>query len=144
MLAWLDRGIRLGLVAYGVVHLLTGWLGLQLAFGDRTERPSSAGAMQELARQPFGEVVVLAIVGGLFVLVVWRLLELPTVGHRDKAPGVHRWRARAVSGFKGSVHAASPWQRSATARTTPAGASRRGTPSTCPLTAGAVRAGSRT
>ena len=75
VLGWLDRGIRLGLVAYGVVHLLIGWLGLQLAFGDRTERASSTGAMQELARQPFGEVVVLAIVGGLFVLVVWRLLE---------------------------------------------------------------------
>jgi hypothetical protein len=105
VLGWLDRGIRLGLVAYGVVHLLIGWLGLQLAFGDSTERPSSTGAMQELARQPFGEVVVLAIVGGLFVLVVWRLLEL-SVGHRDKAPGVDRWRARAVSGFKGLVYAA--------------------------------------
>ena len=39
VLSWLDRGIRLGLVAYGVVHLLIGWLGLQLAFGDRPSGP---------------------------------------------------------------------------------------------------------
>ena len=48
---------------------------------------------------------MLAIVGALFVLVLWRPLEL-SVGHRDKAPGVDRWRARAVSGFKGVVYAA--------------------------------------
>jgi hypothetical protein len=40
------------LVANGVVHQLIGWLGLQLAFGDRTERASSTGAIQELPRQP--------------------------------------------------------------------------------------------
>ena len=31
---WLDYAIRAGLVAYGVVHLLVGWLALQLAFGE--------------------------------------------------------------------------------------------------------------
>ena len=36
VLSWLDRGIRLGPVASGVVHLLIGWLGLQLAFGDQS------------------------------------------------------------------------------------------------------------
>jgi hypothetical protein len=105
VLGWLDRGIRVGLVAYGMVHLLIGWLGLQLAFGDRTETASSTGAMQELARQPFGEIVVFAIVGGLFVLVLWRLLEV-SVGHRDKTPGVDRWWARSISAFKGAVYAA--------------------------------------
>ena len=105
VLGWLDRGIRVGLVAYGTVHLLIGWLGLQLAFGDRTETASSTGAMQELARQPFGEIVVFAIAGGMFVLVLWRLLEV-SVGHRDKTPGVDRWRARSISAFKGAVYAA--------------------------------------
>ncbi|MBV9832435.1 MAG: DUF1206 domain-containing protein, partial [Marmoricola sp.] len=30
---WLDVVARIGLVAYGIVHLLIGWLSLQLAFG---------------------------------------------------------------------------------------------------------------
>ena len=105
MLSWLDRGIRVGLSAYGTVHILIGWLALQLAFGDRTEDASSGGAMQELAGHPLGEVVVSAIAIGMGILVLWRLLEV-LVGHRDKEEGVSRWRARAVSGFKALVYAA--------------------------------------
>jgi hypothetical protein len=104
-LSWLDGGIRVGLFAYGAVHLLIGWLALQLAFGDRTEHASSTGALQELARQPLGEVLVSAIAAGMGILVVWRLLEV-VVGHRDKRPGAHRWRARAVSSFKAGVYGA--------------------------------------
>ncbi len=33
---WIDHGVRLGLVAFGVVHLLVGWLALQLALGDQS------------------------------------------------------------------------------------------------------------
>ena len=32
---WLDHAIRVGLVAYGIVHLMVGWLALQLAFGEQ-------------------------------------------------------------------------------------------------------------
>ena len=73
---WLDKAIRAGLICYGVVHLLIGWLALQLAFGDRSEKASSKGAMQELAQQPYGEVLVWAIAVGMFLLVLWRLLEV--------------------------------------------------------------------
>ena len=51
---WLDWAIRAGLICYGVVHLLLGWLSLQLAFGDTSEKASNKGAMQELAQQPYG------------------------------------------------------------------------------------------
>ena len=61
---WLDYAIRAGLVAYGVVHLLVGWLALQLAFGDSEGKASNKGAMQQLAQQPFGEVLVWAIAVG--------------------------------------------------------------------------------
>ena len=57
--------------AYGIVHLLIGWLALQLAFGDHEGEPSSKGAMQELAEQPFGEVLIWAIAIGMFFLVIW-------------------------------------------------------------------------
>jgi hypothetical protein len=102
---WLDRAIRVGLVAYGVVHLLVGWLALQLAFGERSEDASNTGAMQELARQPFGEVLVWAVAIGMFMLVLWRVLEV-FGGHREKKPGADRWKARAVSGGKAVIYAA--------------------------------------
>jgi hypothetical protein len=71
----LDHAIRLGLVAYGVVHVLIGWLALQIAFGDAAQSASSSGAMHALARQPFGAVLLWAVVLGMALLVVWRLLE---------------------------------------------------------------------
>lgn len=102
---WFDNLVSAGLVAYGTVHLLVGWLALQLAFGDRSEKASNKGAMQELAQQPFGEILVWAIAIGMFILVLWRLLEL-FFGHLEKAEGTDRWKARGVSGMKAVIYAA--------------------------------------
>src|SRR4051794_41823204 len=77
---WLDLAVRIGLVAYGVVHLLIGWLAVQLALGDHSAQASAQGAMTELAQQPFGEVLVWAVAVGLFLLVVWRGVGGP-LGH---------------------------------------------------------------
>ena len=52
--AWLDHAIRLGLVAYGVVHLLVAWLAVQLAFGEKQDSASNSGALHYLAEQPLG------------------------------------------------------------------------------------------
>ena len=71
-----------------------GWLSLQLAFGDTSEKASNKGAMQELSQQPFGDVLVWAIAIGMFLLVLWRLLEA-FVGHREKEEGSDRMKARA-------------------------------------------------
>jgi type IV secretory pathway VirB2 component (pilin) len=101
---WLDHAVRLGLVAYGVVHLLIGWLAVQLALGDHSENASAKGAMAELAKQPFGEVLVWAVAVGLYLLVIWRLLEA-AVGHRDE-DGRERVRKRLMSLVKAGVYGA--------------------------------------
>lgn len=79
---WLDHAVSFGLVVHGVVHLVVAWLALQLAFGDK-EQASNSGALQELAQQPLGRFLVGAVAVGMFVLVVWRLLEA-AAGHRDE------------------------------------------------------------
>ncbi len=71
----LEVAIRVGLVAYGVVHVLVGWLAVQVAFGEKSKQASSTGAMHTLAAQPLGEVLVWVVAIGLFALVVWRGLE---------------------------------------------------------------------
>ncbi|MCW2868023.1 MAG: hypothetical protein JWR20_2211 [Marmoricola sp.] len=101
---WLDHAVRFGLVAYGVVHLMLGWLALQLALGGRNENASTKGALRALARQPAGTALVWAIAAGMALLVVWRLLEA-AFGHRREEGGT-RVRKRLVSLGKGAVYAA--------------------------------------
>jgi type IV secretory pathway VirB2 component (pilin) len=100
----LDMAARIGLVAYGVVYLLIGWLAVQLAFGDHSENASANGAMAELAKQPFGEALVWAVAIGLALLVVWRLVEA-VFGHRHEE-GAARVRKRVASAGKAVVYAA--------------------------------------
>ncbi len=49
---WVDRMAVAGLIAFGVVHLVIGWLAVQLALGDRAGGASSTGAVKELAQKP--------------------------------------------------------------------------------------------
>ncbi|HET6296021.1 MAG TPA: DUF1206 domain-containing protein [Kribbella sp.] len=71
-----DVSITVGLIAYGVVHLLIAWIALQLAWGKSSEEASQTGALQELADKPFGKVLLWVVAIGLFALVIWKGLEL--------------------------------------------------------------------
>jgi hypothetical protein len=66
---------RLGLVVRGVLYLLMGILALQIAFGSGGEEADSSGAIQTLAAEPGGEVLLWLIVVGLAGLTLWRLAE---------------------------------------------------------------------
>jgi hypothetical protein len=92
---WLDRAARGGLVAYGVVYVLVAWVAAQLALGKDGGRPSTQGALAELATKPLGHVLLWAVAVGLFLLVVWRLVEA-VAGHCGKERGA-RMLARMVS-----------------------------------------------
>lgn len=98
----LDRGIRFGMVAYGVVHLIVAWLAVQLALGEHQKNASQKGAMQTLAKQPLGPLLLWLIAIGMFVLVLWRVVEV-FAGHQEYDGG-KRWRKRATSAFKAIVY----------------------------------------
>jgi hypothetical protein len=99
---WLDRGVRFGMIVYGVVHLIVAWLAVQLALGDHGKTASQKGAMQTLAKQSFGPLLLWLVTIGMFVLVLWRLLEVFS-GHREYEGG-KRWRRRASSGLKAVLY----------------------------------------
>lgn len=101
-LEWLARG---GLIAYGVVHLLVGWLALQIAWGTSAGTSAdTSGALTTLARQPFGEVLLWVVAVGLVALAVWQVSEA-IWGHPDR-DGAKRVRTQVTSGAKAAVYAA--------------------------------------
>src|SRR5699024_9652853 len=93
--AALDHAVRVGLVSYGVVHLLLAWLMLQLALGSGGADVSTSGALHELAGGALGRVLLVVLAAGFAALVLWQLLDA-LVGHRQEQ-GVWRSLRRLVS-----------------------------------------------
>jgi hypothetical protein len=71
----LENLARIGLLAYGLVHLLVAWLALQLAWGGGGGEADQSGAMATLARSPVGKPLLWIIAIGLLALAVWQAAE---------------------------------------------------------------------
>src|SRR4051812_50139240 len=71
----LEQLARVGLIAYGVVHLLIAWLALQLAWGGGGGEADQSGAMATLAQSPVGKPLLWIIAVGLLALAVWQAAE---------------------------------------------------------------------
>ncbi|MGJ3509572.1 DUF1206 domain-containing protein [Enemella sp. A6] len=76
--------VTVGLICYGIVHLLIAWVAGQLALGGSSggEEASSSGALRSLAQQPWGEVLMVVIAIGFGTLVIWQLLQA-LFGHHE-------------------------------------------------------------
>lgn len=68
----LKHGARVGLVAYGVVHLIVAGIALQIAWSGGGDA-SSGGALKTLAEQPFGRTMLWVTAVGLIALALWQL-----------------------------------------------------------------------
>ena len=76
-LGWLARA---GLVARGVVYGIIGVLALKLALGDGGKATDQEGALQTIAHQSFGELLLVLVAIGLGGYALWRLIRA-AVGH---------------------------------------------------------------
>jgi hypothetical protein len=72
----LENLARVGLVSYGVVHLLVAWLALQLAWGSSSESADQSGALSTVAESPVGKPLLWIIAVGMVALAVWQALEV--------------------------------------------------------------------
>ncbi|MGY1619618.1 DUF1206 domain-containing protein [Geodermatophilus sp. SYSU D00691] len=91
----LEAVARVGLVAYGVMHLLIGWLAVQLAFGtDRTDADQT-GALQTVAGSPGGLVLLWLIGLGMLALALWQAGEV-LLWWRGLLDPAHRGRTAFV------------------------------------------------
>lgn len=83
---------RVGLVAYGLVHLVVAWLAVQLAWGVPGRDADQSGALAALGATAAGPVLLWVLAGGLVALAVWQGGELRWHARRWRAGG----GARAV------------------------------------------------
>ncbi len=104
----LEKAARAGYLTKGIVYVLIGAFAFRTAIGSAVfdaERASSSGALREVARQPFG-TVLLALVGlGLAGYAIWRFVQAAKDpdGHGTDAKGIAVRIGYVVSGF---VHVA--------------------------------------
>ncbi|MEV6108779.1 DUF1206 domain-containing protein [Streptomyces sp. NPDC051940] len=79
---------RCGLATRGVLYLLVGALAVQVATGDAGQQADRGGALEVVARQPFGGVLLWAIGLGLAAMALWRLSEavFGAAGHDGRRP----------------------------------------------------------
>ena len=80
MLAWAIRG---GLVGYGVMHMLVGWVAVRLVLTSASGTATGKGALGQLAGDASGRVTLAAMAVGFAALVVWQVLAA-AVGYRDR------------------------------------------------------------
>jgi hypothetical protein len=72
---WKDTLGRVGLVGKGALYGIIGLLAVQLAAGDVGTDASKAGAIEWVASQPFGQLLLVALTTCLFAMAAWRLLD---------------------------------------------------------------------
>jgi hypothetical protein len=95
----LENLARVGLLAYGVVHLLLAWLAVQLAwFGGGGKSADQSGAMATVAESPVGKPLLWVIAVGLVALAAWQAAEVLRWRGQWSASGKARAKALQKSG----------------------------------------------
>ena len=95
----LENLARVGMVAFGVVHVLVAWLAVQLAwFGDGGESADQSGAMATLAESPLGKPLLWIVGLGLIALAAWQAAEVLRWRSGWSASGKERTKALRKSG----------------------------------------------
>src|SRR3954454_2331719 len=106
-------GARVGILSWGVTHVVIAWLAVQIAFGQN-ERADQTGAFQEIAQHTGGKVLLWILFVGFVFAFLWRLSEA-IWGYtyvQDKKKNI---RKRATSAGKAVVFAVLAYLAASTA-----------------------------
>jgi hypothetical protein len=89
---------RAGLTARGVIYILIGWVAILVAIGQSNRQADQQGALQLLATQPFGRILLWLLGIGFAGYALWRLSEAAfgVTGEGDKAGPRLRSLGRAI------------------------------------------------
>lgn len=97
---WVIRLARWGYAAKGVVYLIIGGLALGSVLTTSGQTTGPTGALQEVATQPFGQVLLALIAIGLAGYAIWRFVQaIKDPDHEGSdAKGIFKRIGYAVSG----------------------------------------------
>ncbi|WP_308432962.1 DUF1206 domain-containing protein, partial [Streptomyces chryseus] len=86
---------RVGLCARGVIYVLVGLLAVRIGFGGGSGKEADrSGAVRTIGEQPYGQVLLWALVVGLAAMALWRLSE---AAFGQATEGGDKWTRRLGS-----------------------------------------------
>ncbi|WP_353809429.1 DUF1206 domain-containing protein [Agromyces sp. SYSU T00194] len=97
---------RSGYVVLGVIHAIIGAIAISVASGGGGGEADQSGAMQQIAKTPFGGVLLWAIAIGLFALAIWSVAEALLARGSDAK---EKWGERLKEGGKAVTYVAIGW-----------------------------------
>ena len=102
----LEAVARVGYAVSGLLHLLIGWITLQVAFGGSGKNADQSGALASLAGNTAGKAALWVGVVGFVGLALWQVADA-IIGH----PGDDKdaWGGRAKAAGKAVVYLALAW-----------------------------------
>ena len=89
---WVDKLARLGYATKGLVYTIIGLIAALAALRGGGETADSRGALEEIVRQPYGRVMLIAVAAGLACYALWRLTQA-VMDTEDKGS---EWKGLAV------------------------------------------------
>lgn len=98
---WVEKLGRFGYAAKGVVYAIIGVLAVQAAIGTGGQTTDTQGALQTIAQQPFGQILLGLVAVGLIGYVIWRFVQagMDTENKGSDAKGVAARIGYAISGI---------------------------------------------
>lgn len=98
----LEMVARAGFVGYGIIHLLFAWVTFQVAFKGSGQESDQSGALQTLAGNGFGKVLLVLIAIGMVALAIWQGFEaaLGESGPQDRTAIAER----VISGVRAVLY----------------------------------------
>ena len=80
-----ERLSRSGFVARGLIYVIVGVLAVRLALGSSSADASQQGALEAIAHQPFGKVLLIVVAIGLAGYALWRMSHAVFGGGRERS-----------------------------------------------------------
>jgi hypothetical protein len=92
---------RLGHAAKGIVYIVIGYLAFRAAFGASGQTTNSQGALQKIAEQPFGKLLLFIVGIGFIGYALWRFVQagLDTENKGSEVKGIFQRIAYMLSGL---------------------------------------------
>ncbi|MGA8047326.1 MAG: DUF1206 domain-containing protein [Dermatophilaceae bacterium] len=96
-----EKGARLGYAMSGLIHLLIGWIAVQVAWGigGGSQEADQSGALARVASTPTGPFLLWLAVAGFALLALWQVTEAVVGSHGGE------WTDRAKAAGKAVLYA---------------------------------------